>query len=409
MIPQPQPIGVGDFPAALVLVAGGDTGAERYNRWLADPASDSVDGVRAGLGAYADLADLVGYLVGMCDDLPTPTENTPPELAALLLSAQAGAAVEADPPAAVTLLRRAATRCAGTAPHLAGTLLGTAGTLAAHHDLPGSRDDLETALELLDGAGLPATMAELHHALGGVEHAEALAADRPLQQAMRHYYAGLRLISEEDHPLVWAGLQLDLATAQLATPMKQATDQLRIGVAAQALRACRRVFTVDEHPVPWSTATLNLANALVYLPSTHREDNLREAAQLYEEILVSGVRDDDAPGRARVLCNQGNALAHLGVFDRATAVLAEARFLFETALDHDGVLTVRQILDEIAKATVGFDAEREAAGAARQSEKMGRVDPGGTGRTAGMGVTPRPPEAAQKRATVTVVAHRDRP
>ena len=40
-------------------------------------------------------------------------------------------------------------------------------------------------------------------------------------------------------------------------------------------------------------------------------------------------------GRARVLANQGNALAHLGLLDAARAKLVEARFLFEANLDHD--------------------------------------------------------------------------
>ncbi|MEZ5096863.1 MAG: hypothetical protein R2731_12540 [Nocardioides sp.] len=100
-------------------------------------------------------------------------------------------------------------------------------------------------------------------------------------------------MSEESAPVLWASLTMNLATAHLAVPMTQASDQLRLGVATQALRACRRVFTPESAPVPWSTATLNLANALVYTPSTHQGDNLVEAVELYDEVLESGVRDGD--------------------------------------------------------------------------------------------------------------------
>ncbi len=54
-------------------------------------------------------------------------------------------------------------------------------------------------------------------------------------------------------------------------------------------------------------------------------------------------------GRARVLANQGNVLAHLGSFDQAKAKLYEARFLFEELGDGDSVRTVRGVLDEIAR------------------------------------------------------------
>ena len=76
-------------------------------------------------------------------------------------------------------------------------------------------------------------------------------------------------------------------------------------------------------------ATLNLANSLVYAPSTHRKENLLEAVDLYEEILRSGVRNSNPAARARVLANQGNALAHLGYLDAAHARLIEARSIFE--------------------------------------------------------------------------------
>ena len=97
---------------------------------------------------------------------------------------------------------------------------------------------------------------------------------------------------------------------------------------------------------------MNLANALVYTPSTHQGDNIVEAVERYEEVLELRERQGDPIGRARILANQGNALAHLGVFDHAKSKLLEARFLFEEQGDIDGVLAVRSVLDEIARQVV---------------------------------------------------------
>ena len=132
-----------------------------------------------------------------------------------------------------------------------------------------------------------------------------------------------------------------------------------------------------DYPGPWSTATLNLANALVYTPSTHQADNLVEAVELYEEVLESGVRDQDTLGRARVMANQGNVLAHLGIFEEARGKLVEARYLFESQLDHDSATAVRSMLDEIARTQVR-DPDDEFADLARQAEQMARMpQPGG--------------------------------
>ena len=68
-------------------------------------------------------------------------------------------------------------------------------------------------------------------------------------------------------------------------------------------------------------------------------------------VLGAGDGDDDPLGRARVLANQGNVLAHLGMFDQAKAKLYEARFLFEELGDADSVRAVRGILDEVARET----------------------------------------------------------
>lgn len=381
----------GDEAAALAACAGDDP-LSRYHRFVLDPAGADPAEVRAALPPeLAPLVEVVAVTIG-AGPAPEHAEGLPAEVAALVLAARATEALEGgDPAGGAELLGEAAERAGSGCPALAAVLRGNAG-LIRHDagDLERALVDLTAAADALAGTDLGEVRAELLQRLGSIAQERASRGEGDpralLHEAMGHYYDALQLVSEESSPYLWASLNMNLATAHLASPMTQASDQLRLGVATQALRAARRVFTADTHPGPWSTATVNLANALVYTPSTHQGDNLVEAVELYEEVLTSGVRDADPLGRARVLANQGNTLAHLGIFDQAKAKLVEARFLFEEQLDHDSVLSVRGILDEIAKAQVR-DPDEELADLARQAEQMSRMPQSDAAFTSGMGVT----------------------
>jgi tetratricopeptide (TPR) repeat protein len=170
-----------------------------------------------------------------------------------------------------------------------------------------------------------------------------------LNQAVQHYHNALQEVSAESAPEVWAAAHAGLATAYLTMPMTQASDQLRLGVAVGSLRSALTVYTRETHPAEWSSAQLNLANALVYAPSTHQGDNLVEAVELYEAVLGTRSRDADPVGYARALANQGNTLAHLGMFDQARAKLTEARFLFEEAQEWDATASVRGLLNDLTR------------------------------------------------------------
>lgn len=443
MFNSPQPIGAFGFPAGLFLIAAGSAEAEaardslvhgrlparwpdelrghelahaddldgalaafvgddpvaRFNRWVIDPEGDSVAAIRSALPpTIAPLVDVIAYTIGIGE---CPTYNSPeasksmaPEVAALVLAAQATSALErGDVAGAVDLLTQASEVAGVESPALAAVLLGNAGTLLREHgQSDAARPILARAAEALVGTDLGDVAAELLHLRGSIAHEQAAAGHGDprilLQAAMADYYTGLQQVTEESAPYIWASLQMNLATAHLASPMTQASDQLRLGVATQALRACRRVFTPETYPGPWSTATLNLANALIYTPSTHQGDNLVEAVELYEEVLSSGVRNNDPLGRARLLANQGNALAHLGIFGEARAKLVEARFLFEEHLDHDSAMAVRSVLDEIAKSEITDPASADdtLADLARQAEQMARMPHGEGAFTSGMGV-----------------------
>lgn len=334
-----------------------------YNRFVLDPDGVDLDRLRAGLPAdVAGMVDVVAYAVGRSDAAPQagPADG---EVLALILAARASALLdEGDPASAAGVLHDAVAAAEPVAAPLAGVLLGHAAALVDDHDLVGPEGTdpasaLRRALELLDGSHLAVARAELHLHLGLVLH-HAAAGGGAGHDSVDQYHAALRLVSRTTSPLTWATANLNLATAYLTMPMVEASDQLRAGIAMASLRAALEVFTQEEHPGQWATAQLNLANALVYTPSTHQGDNLVEAVERYEEVLELRDRSTDPLGRARVLANQGNALAHLGVFDHAKAKLFEARFLFEEHLDHDSAMAVRGLLDEIAKETVPDGAPR---------------------------------------------------
>ena len=339
----------GDRDGALAELTGSDP-ISRYNRFVMDPDSEDADELRSLLGELGVMVDVVLFALGRTDTAPE-LDSATGELAAVILSTQAGAALDAgDPAAAIAALDRAADEAAGVSEPLRGVLLGASASVVADTDTADAAARFERALRALDGAeGLRVARAELHLTLAGLLHEQA--GERPdlLARAVPHYHSALQLVLREEAPLLWASAHANLATAYLTMPMTEASGQLRLGVAAQSLRSALKVYTREDYPEQWASVQLNLANSLVYTPSSHQGDNLVEAVELYEAVLEARDRDTDPLGRARVLANQGNVLAHLGAFDQAKAKLYEARFLFEELGDHDSMRTVRGVLDEIAR------------------------------------------------------------
>ena len=345
----------GDRDGALTALTGlldadpGDVVA-RYNRFVLDPDSAEPAELRAALGEFGVLVDLVSFVVGRTDTAPDAA-GADAELAAVVLAAQASAALDGgDPAAAIGLLDRAAEAAAPVSAPLQGVLLSAAGAICRDTGGPGGQQRLEQAVRCLtDADGLRVARAEVHLTLAGLLHEQAAGRPELLARAVPHYHSVLQLVRREDAPVLWATAHADLAAAYLTMPMVEASGQLRFGVAAQSLRSALTVFTREDHPQRWAGTQLNLANSLIYTPSKHHADNLVEAVELYEGVLEMRDRNTDPVGRARVLANQGNALAHLGVFDRARAKLYEARFLFEEAGDEESVRAVRGVLDEISR------------------------------------------------------------
>lgn len=368
----------GDVATALALLDEDDADVVTLvNRLVLDPSAELLATVRSlASGAVAAHAETVAFAVGLSSSPPDPglvrlagapvadDASTPGgsssgaaatdggEIAALAWAAHATAALERhDRHQAIESLEQAAQAARPVSAALAGQLLGQLAN--AQLDDGGAKRaavTFQAALDLLEDTDLTVSRAELHVGCGALHQEMSEAAPRLMKIAIGHYLAALRLVSAESAPEVFAIANANLGLAYLTTPMSDASDLLRIGIAVQSMRDALTVFSPDNHPDRWSSTQLNLANALVYMPSTHQADNIGEAVELYEQVLAVRDRGANPEGRARVLANQGNALAHLGMFDLAKGRLHEARAIFEEFEDHDAVRSVRSVLDEVARA-----------------------------------------------------------
>ncbi len=341
----------GQFDQAVELLDARAQSTDHPLDWLnlATLAPERVDLERLSRRidpAWASYVQLVLAHLGQAE-IPAIDLAAPAEVRALVATALA---TEADDPAEVVGLLDIAADDSDDTPALHALILAArADALRQCGRVDDAITDLRTALGLLADTDLRVARAEMHLALGQLLHEHAAETDAPLADAAAQFQACLQAIESVEAPLTWAAAHVDLAAVYLTMPMVRASDQLRVAVATQSLRKALRVYTRDDHPAQWAATSVNLANALVYAPSGHQEDNLVEAVNLYGEVLAIRDPDRDPLGYARVLANQGNVLAHLGMFADATAALHEARYLFETAGADDMVRAVRGVLDEIAR------------------------------------------------------------
>jgi tetratricopeptide (TPR) repeat protein len=356
----------GDVAAAAAAVDPAAGPEHAYNHFVLTGDAGSVELARAG--ATGDLAALVavaGYSLGHgpAGQLPDPdAAGLDGEVAAHVLAAHAAARLEVgDPQGALDALVRAEQAAGPVSPVLAALLLGQQASLL--QGVNGADDDVvngyrEAVEALRDKDAVEPAMAELTLGLATAYQELAAARSGPegenagqplLLEAVRTYHLALRLLRKESQPERYAFAHSNLALCYLSMPMAQARDTLRRGVAVQSLREAQSVYTRQTHPREWASVTLNLANALQHLPTTHPVENLVEAVGIYEELLTARPVEDDPLGHARVLANQGTALAHLGIHDQARPKLAAARDLFAAAGDTGAVATVDAALGDIAQ------------------------------------------------------------
>lgn len=82
-----------------------------------------------------------------------------------------------------------------------------------------------------------------------------------------------------------------------------------------------------------------------------------DAVTAYEELLGVRTRALDPVGYARILANQGNALAHLGIFQPAVEKLTEAHKLLHWYDEGDAAAQILEQLEAINAQLAGAGAE----------------------------------------------------
>ncbi len=327
-----------------------------FNELALNPSRTSYESlIKRTSGDLALLVDWQGYLNGYCE-LPDFKLAEAATVAATLASSRASYLIEIqDELGAATLLRTAIALAVCASPVLAAGLRADLAQLllrdqATHHE---AIEHLRLSLAALGDAQVPELVAEVHLNLAIALHDHASADPRSLREAVQHYMEATRLVSAQSSPFVFGTAHMNLALAYLSMPMTEASDQLRYGIAIASLRHAVAAFDPTVFPEGWASARLNLANALVYAPSARQGDNLVEAVEIYEELLELRNRNLDPIGYARVAANQGNVLAHLGMFDHAKAKLHDARAIFEEFSMYFEISAIREVLDHIERERVG--------------------------------------------------------
>lgn len=350
-----------DSEAAYQALADDSSAEATFNRFVLKPDPAQYDILRQEFaGELRSLLDVVAYTVGFRSD-PPERGQAQAERLALILMAQATQALEQDAPErAMTLLTEAAHVVRPVSPMFAAQLLGTLATTQYHHHGADFAliQQYQEALKILEASDLAETRAELWLNLGIVYQDLANGRRGALLEAVKCYQKALAVITRDNHPEAYALAQSNLALAYLAMPLQEASDQLRIGIAVQSLREALKVYTPESHADQWASAQLNLANAYQYLPSSHPEENLAQAVELYEEVLAVRRPETDPVGYGRVLANQGNALAHLGIFTHAIPKLAEAQALFEAHGETEAAQSVADVLAQVKTAQAQAEAEK---------------------------------------------------
>jgi hydrogenase maturation protease len=378
-LPRPQPVGVFPFPRSHLLAAGGDeairaaavlgdeaaaaailpaslaevtgdTPLARHNRFVLAPSPEALAAIRAeGDPAYTSLAEAAAFAHGLVDELtePGPLDG---ELKALVqMTAAAGLFERGDHRAARSLLVEAAAAAEGSSPTFAALLEKQIAESLPAEAMSLAIDHLHRAEHLAATTRLPRLRADISMRLGTLHQSLGSDGSRgPLAEAVNCYQKALTEgITQESDPGCYSQLQNNLGLAYLCMPTREASDKLRTGIAVQSFRTALEVLDRETDPDMWASVTMNLASALQYLPSTHPAENLAEAVELYEQVLEVRAEPRDPVAHARVLLNQGNALAHLGIFKPALEKLAKAYKLFSWHEAVDEAATARELLDRI--------------------------------------------------------------
>ena len=358
----------GDTEAAIAQLAGDPSPIAGYNRFVLDGDEPGrARAMRDGDMVLARLTALVMFVQGASDTLPDDG-GMDGELRANVLLTRAAAAMDAERfEDAAALLTEGMGEASAASPVLAAQLMAQLAQLQP--SVPSGTDARaihlwRSAISLAGDTPLPHLQGDLRVGLAIALHEASGDRREMLMEAVKTYQSALqRGITIENTPETYALVQNNIGLAYLTTPMSENGDKLRHAVAVQSFREALKVYTPEAHQEAWSSTMLNLANAFQYLPSSHQEENLIQAVETYEQLLEVRNKAIDPLGYARLLANQANALAHLGMFQPATEKFTEAHKLLHWHGESALAATVLEQIERINAQLVPSDqSDKSPAG-----------------------------------------------
>ena len=342
----------GDWPLALEHICTLDSPIASYNRFVLNPLPVTWMALRRSLtGELRQLLEIAAYSFGMTDDVPS-ADGLDGELLALALMTQAAAELARESThTAIPLLEQAIAASREPSPLFAVQLLAQLATVCRAQPRPfygviaGYYRD---AIALIGEARMPELASDLWMQLAMVCQEGAMGRHAWMTEAIGAYQEALRSgLTPDDHPELFALAHNNLGLLYLSNGMGEGGDQLRMAIAVQSFREGLRCCDQEAHPELRASIQLNLANALQYMPSSHPQENLEQAVELYETLVTDRKKAFDPVGYGRVLSNQANALAHLGIFGPALEKLQEARKLFEWHNESDLAASTMELVNQI--------------------------------------------------------------
>jgi len=325
----------------------------RYNIFVLDGGDrDTYKRLQNYLPAdLLSFLEVIAFHFGLVDELPRPDVLENEFRAAMLLTRASQNLGVGDHALAVSDLESAVDCVRSSSPIFAAQLLGQLASL--HSSTPGNDgaraiESYREALRLAGETPLEGLRSELWLNLGSCYQDHSQGRRDYLTQAIQAYQEAIHCgLSQTSCPEMYALAQNNLGLAYLSMPMVEASDSLRKAVAVQSFREALKVYEDGTHRREWISAKLNLANALQHLPSSHPEENLVQAVDIYEELLQTRSRAEDPVGYARLLANQANALAHLGLFSQSLEKATEAYKLFHWHNELDAASSVLELVGTV--------------------------------------------------------------
>lgn len=351
-LPRPQPVGVEPFPQSHLLAPPVGEHAElvaAYNRFVHQPTGLALaELLAADDPTIAALARAVAFAHGLVDELPEPGPLDGELAALVLMTAAAGLLEKGNRAEACERLAQGVALARDTAPAFAATLELQLADIAGADDPQAAIEHLKRGLALAEATDRPLMRAELWMKLGIALQAASGGRRPALLEAVSAYQRALQEgITAESHPEWFGQIQNNLGLAYLATPTREASDQLRTAIAVQSFRHALGVYDRERQPDMWATVAMNLANALQYLPSSHPEENLIQAVEGYEQVLTVRTEARDPVAHATALLNQATALGHLGIFKPALEKAAHAYKLFMWHEQAEQAAAAKTLHDEL--------------------------------------------------------------